>query len=82
MVLPSLLLHYILHLLQLVEVHYELASSLDGDVVDVIEVLHLVVGGMEDGLEGRGFQGLDERLHLTEVVLLEPLCFDLILDKG
>jgi hypothetical protein len=66
----------------LVEVDDEFAPSLYGDVVDVIEVLHVVVGGMEDGLEGRGLQGLDEWLHLTEIVLLEPLGFDLMLDEG
>lgn len=46
LVLPSLLVNDILHLLQLVEVYYQLASSLNGYVVNVIEVLHTVIRGV------------------------------------
>lgn len=41
--LPPLLLDDVLHLLELVEVNDEFFASFEGDVIDVIEVFHVVI---------------------------------------
>ena len=46
-----MLLYHVLHLLQMVKIYYQFSCSLEGDVIDVIEILHVVVRWVENGLK-------------------------------
>jgi hypothetical protein len=51
LIISSMLLYHVLHLLQMVIIHDQFSCPFEGDMIDVIEIFHVVVRWVEDGLK-------------------------------